>query len=47
MARPTTSRRPILDTVLKPLWAAYAVLKRGRVSRASRWSSTCPSAKSC
>jgi ribonuclease R len=24
---------PILDTALKPLWAAYAVLKRGRVSR--------------
>ena len=38
---------PILETVLKPLWAAYAVLKRGRECRASRWNSTCPSARSC
>ncbi|WP_315919590.1 ribonuclease R [Mesorhizobium sp. SP-1A] len=30
---PDDKTRPILDTVLKPLWEAYAVLKRGRDSR--------------
>nr|WP_292838340.1 ribonuclease R [Mesorhizobium sp.] len=30
---PDDKTGPILDTVLKPLWAAYAVLKRGRDAR--------------
>ena len=30
---PDTKTGPILDTVLKPLWDAYAVLKRGRDTR--------------
>ncbi len=30
---PDEKTRPILETVLKPLWAAYAVLKRGREKR--------------
>jgi len=30
---PDDKTRPILDTVLKPLWDAYAVLKRGREAR--------------
>ncbi|MDX8442445.1 ribonuclease R [Mesorhizobium australafricanum] len=30
---PDDKTRPILDSVLKPLWNAYAVLKRGRDSR--------------
>jgi ribonuclease R len=30
---PDNKTAPILDTVLKPLWAAYAVLKRGRDAR--------------
>ena len=30
---PDDVTRPILDTVLKPLWAGYEVLKRGRDSR--------------
>jgi len=30
---PDDKTRPILDTVLKPLWDAYAVLKRGRDAR--------------
>ncbi|CAM5345193.1 ribonuclease R [Aquamicrobium terrae] len=30
---PDDKTRPILDTVLKPLWGAYAVLKRGRDAR--------------
>jgi ribonuclease R len=37
---------PILDAVLKPLWDAYAILKRGAMA-ASRSNSTCPSARSC
>jgi len=31
--RPDDTTRPILDTILKPLWDAYAVLKRGREAR--------------
>ena len=31
--RPDDATGPILDTVLKPLWAAYDVLKRGRHAR--------------
>ncbi|MGI6853226.1 ribonuclease R [Mesorhizobium sp. 1B3] len=31
--RPDEKTGPILETVLKPLWQAYAVLKRGRDSR--------------
>ena len=31
--RPDDQTGPILETVLKPLWQAYAVLKRGRDSR--------------
>ncbi|MBA3449441.1 MAG: ribonuclease R, partial [Pseudaminobacter sp.] len=30
---PDDATGPILDTILKPLWAAYAVLKRGREAR--------------
>ena len=30
---PDDKTGPILDTILKPLWAAYAVLKRGRDAR--------------
>lgn len=30
---PDDKTRPILDTVLKPLWQAYAVLRRGRDAR--------------
>ena len=30
---PDDVTRPVLETALKPLWAAYAVLKRGRDSR--------------
>ncbi|MCA0276488.1 MAG: ribonuclease R [Proteobacteria bacterium] len=30
---PDEKTRPILETILKPLWAAYDVLKRGRDSR--------------
>lgn len=30
---PDDATRPILETILKPLWAAYAILKRGRDSR--------------
>jgi len=30
---PDHTTGPILDTMLKPLWEAYAVLKRGRVAR--------------
>lgn len=38
---------PILDTVLKPLWDAYAVVKRGRDTRQPLGSSTCRSGKFC
>jgi ribonuclease R len=31
--RPDDKTSPILETVLKPLWAAYAALKRGRAAR--------------
>ena len=31
--RPDDKTGPLLDAVLKPLWAAYAVLKRGRDAR--------------
>ena len=31
--RPDDTTGPILDAVLKPLWAAYEVLKRGRNAR--------------
>ena len=30
---PDAATAPILETVLKPLWAAYEILKRGRTSR--------------
>ena len=43
--RPNDKTRPLLDTVLKPLWAAYAVLRR-RATSAGRSISTCPSARS-
>jgi ribonuclease R len=36
----------LLDGVLKPLWQAYEVAKRGRDKR-SRWNSIFPNARSC
>jgi ribonuclease R len=32
--RPDETTGPLLDTILKPLWAAYAVMKKGRDARA-------------
>ena len=38
---------PLLDTVLRPLWGAYASLNLARAPSAGRWSSICPSGRSC
>jgi ribonuclease R len=44
--KPDEKTAALLDIVLKSLWTAYDILKRGRAA-ARRWSSTCPSEKSC
>ena len=38
---------PLVDNVLKPLYAAYEALKEARATRAARSTSICPSGKSC
>jgi ribonuclease R len=43
--RPTRSPAPILESVLRPLYEAYACVRR-RVTSAGRSTSTCPSARS-
>jgi ribonuclease R len=43
--RPTTTG-PLLDPILKPLYDAYATVKKARDKR-DRSISTCPSARSC
>src|SRR5262249_17725688 len=32
--KPNDKTKPLLDTILRPLWAAYACLKKGRDARA-------------
>ncbi len=38
---PDDQTGPLLETVIKPLYAAYARAERARGSGASRWTSTC------
>ena len=44
---PDDKTGPMLETVLKPLWDAYAVAEARPRRAASRSNSTCPSARSC
>ena len=46
-AGPTRRPAPLLEPVLQPLWAAYRGASQRPATRASRSTSTCPSARSC
>ena len=45
--QPDDTTGPLLEHVLKPLWAAYRCARKAPRRARRRWISTCPSARSC